>query len=178
MTCLHFYRYPLDVFPPTDFHTSTYFADPTTGKEFIFIIGGLGYTGQASRDRTDIYRLDLSDFSIHREEASGAGPAGGTKEHKAELLNELERPAIKITTKEVREYVVKKRGNESTTTQEGKKSISLANGEESTATGKAEEPKPTEEDEGSSMATRKGKELVTTEESKVFTLRLHDMRWI
>lgn len=64
--CLHFCSYPVDIFPPTDFHTSTYFADPRTGKESMSIIGGLGYTGQASRDQTDVYQLDLTDFSIQR----------------------------------------------------------------------------------------------------------------
>ena len=92
--------YPVDIFPPTDFHTSTYFADPTTGKEYIFIIGGLGYPVQSSRDRTDIYGLDLSDFSINRLKASGTGPPGGTYKHKAKLINKDENPAIRITTGE------------------------------------------------------------------------------
>ena len=92
--------YPVEIFPPTDFHTSTFFADPRTGKEYIFIIGGLGYADQPSRDRTDIYRLDLSDFNINRLKASGTGPPGGTCKHEAELVNEHEDPAIRITTGE------------------------------------------------------------------------------
>ena len=92
--------YPVDIFPPTDFHTSTFFADRTTGKEYMFIIGGLGYADQPSRDRTDIYRLDLSDFSIHRLKVSGRGPPRGTCKHKAELVNEHEDPAIRITAGE------------------------------------------------------------------------------
>ena len=126
-------RYPVDVFPPTDFHTSTYYADPKTGQKYIFIIGGLGYADQASRNRTDVYRLDLSDFSIHRVETSGAGPTRGTHNHKAELFTENEQPVIRITRKE---------------------------------------------DESSSMRAREGKELMTKKESKVFTLRIHDTRWI
>ena len=35
-----------------------------------------------------------------------------------------------------------------------------------------------EENEGSDWETNEGKELVTVEESKVFTLRIRDMRWI
>ena len=66
-------------------------------------------------------------------ETSGAGPIGGTREYKAELLNENEQSVIRITT---------------------------------------------EEDGSSSAGTREGKELVTTKESKAFTLRIEDMRWI
>ena len=66
-------------------------------------------------------------------ETSGAGPIGGIRKYKAELLNENEQSIIRITT---------------------------------------------EEDGSSSTRTREGKELVTTKESKVFTLRIQDMRWI
>lgn len=66
-------------------------------------------------------------------ETSGAGHIGGTREYKAELLNENEQPVIRIAP---------------------------------------------EEDESPSTRTREGKELVTTKESKVFTLRIQDMRWI
>ena len=125
--------YPLDIFSPTDFHTSTLVADPTTGKEYIFIIGGLGYRDQSSRNRTDIYRLDLRNFSINRLKASGTGPPGGTFRHTAELINEQEHLAIRITT---------------------------------------------EEGEESSTATLEGNEPGTTKESKVFNLRIRDMRWI
>ena len=107
MTCSHTCRYPVDVFPPTDFHTSTYFADPTTGKESILIIGGIGYPGQASRNRTEIHRLDLSDFSIHRLETSGASPAGGTSGHKAALIDEHGQPAIRITMEESKVFTLR-----------------------------------------------------------------------
>ena len=162
-------RYPVEVFPPTDFHTSTFYTDPKTGKEFIFIIGGLGYSGQASRNRTDVYQLDLSDFSIHRQKTSGAGPAGGMSRHKAELLDEHGQPVIRITAEEVKEYVVKEERKESTATEEGEAPM---------ATGKIQVPVSTEENEGSSTTTQEGKELVTIEESKMFTLRIGDMRWI
>ena len=171
-------RYPVDVFPPTDFHTSTYHADSTTGRESIFIIGGLGYPGQASRDRTEVYRLDLTDFSIQRLETAGAGPTGQTSNHKAELLDKIEQPAIRITTEEVKEWVQKRERKNQTTNEEGKEPTRLTDGEEFVATAKNESPVTKEEDEESSAVTRDGKELVTTKESKMFTLRIHDMRWI
>ncbi len=113
-------RYPIDIFPPTDFHTSTLYVDPMTSKEHILIIGGLGHTYQASRDRTDVYRLDLNDFGMRRLETSGAGPIGGTSHHKAELLDELEQPAIRITIKGDKDWIFKEERQESNTTREGK----------------------------------------------------------
>jgi hypothetical protein len=100
------YGYPLDVFPPTDFHTSTYVCDPRSGKEFIYIIGGLGYESSASRNQTDVYRLDLSDFSIRRLETFGAKPSGGTHRHNAELYHSAydTEPRIKITTEDGRQF--------------------------------------------------------------------------
>ena len=157
-------RYPVDVFPPTDFHTSTFYMDPTTAKEYILIIGGLGYVDQASRERTDIYRLDLNDFSMHRVETSGAGPIGGTYNHKAELLNEGEQPVIKITMQ----------------TEESQESTEVVDGEESTATTKDEETLVPIADVNAEprMTMQDGKESATTQERKVFTLRINDMRWI
>ena len=147
--------YPVEAFPPTDFHTSTFYADPMTGKGFIFIIGGLGYAGQASRNRTEIFRLDLSDFSIHKMDAFGAGPNGGTFRHKAELINEDGRPSIRLMTE--------------TEESEEPNTIATANDEDSVTADSDEQPR---------MMTREGEELVTREESKVFTLRIQDMRWI
>ena len=115
---------------------------------------------QACRTRTDVYRLDLSDFSIHRLETTGAGPTAGISRHKAELVVENEQPAIKIITKEVQEWFPK----------ESPDRILASKDEESTMT--------EEEDEDSDSTTNEGKELVTVEESKVFTLRIRDMRWI
>jgi hypothetical protein len=99
------YDYQVDVFPPTDFHTSTYFWDPISGQEVIVIIGGLGYKDGASRDRTDVYRLDLSDFSMQRLDTSGANPPGGVHGHGAKLVYGLynTEPTIKITTKDGRD---------------------------------------------------------------------------
>ncbi len=113
-------RYPIDIFPPTDFHTSTFYVDPMTGKEHILIIGGLGYDNQASRDRTDVYRLDLNDFSMHKLETYGMGPIGGTSHHKARLLDELEQPAIRVTIMEDKNWVLDADFQESDTIGEGK----------------------------------------------------------
>jgi hypothetical protein len=100
------YGYPLHVFPPTDFHTSTYICDPRSGKEFIYIIGGLGYEGSASRHQTDVYRLDLSNFGIQRLETVGAKPLEGTHRHDAEVYYSAydTEPRIKITTKDGRQF--------------------------------------------------------------------------
>ena len=101
------YGYPEDVFPPTDFHTSTYHRDPATGKEVIYIIGGLGYDNSPHRDDTHVYQLHLSDFSITKLETSGAKPAGGTDGHKAELVvhnADHAQPAIKVTTKDGQDF--------------------------------------------------------------------------
>lgn len=68
------YRYPTDVFLGTDFHTATYYKDNASGKEYIYIIGGLGYVGSAHRSATLTYQLDLQDFSIQRMETSGEAP--------------------------------------------------------------------------------------------------------
>ncbi|KAK3899811.1 hypothetical protein C8A05DRAFT_17812 [Staphylotrichum tortipilum] len=71
------YRYPVDVFAPTDFHSATYYKDEGTGKEYIYIIGGLGYPNSIHRDATVTYRLDLGDFSIRRMRTSGQEPPPG-----------------------------------------------------------------------------------------------------
>jgi hypothetical protein len=85
-------------------HTSTYFCDPISGQEVIFIIGDLGYRDGASRDRTDVYRLDLSDFSMQRLDTSSAKPPG--RIHGAELVHGpySTEPTIKITTKDGRDF--------------------------------------------------------------------------
>lgn len=98
------YGYPVDGFAPTDFHISTYYGDPISGQQVIFIIGGLGYSHSASRHRTDVYQLNLSDFSIQHLETSGANPPGGTHEHVAELVHGTSgtEPTIKIGAKDGR----------------------------------------------------------------------------
>ncbi|KAK4041128.1 hypothetical protein C8A01DRAFT_15094 [Parachaetomium inaequale] len=68
------YGYPTDVFPAVDFHTATYHKHQDTGKEYIYIIGGLGYKGGPHRRATLTHRLSLEDFSIQRMETMGEEP--------------------------------------------------------------------------------------------------------
>ncbi|KAK4149685.1 hypothetical protein C8A00DRAFT_18659 [Chaetomidium leptoderma] len=68
------YGYPTDVFPPTDFHTATYYKDENSGREYIYIIGGVGYKSGPHRQATLVHRLDLQDFSIQRLETAGEMP--------------------------------------------------------------------------------------------------------
>jgi hypothetical protein len=68
------YGYSTDVFLPTDFHTATYCKDEVTGKEYIYIIGGLGYMDSPHRHATLSHRLDLSNFSIQRMQTTGDAP--------------------------------------------------------------------------------------------------------
>ncbi len=71
------YRYPVEVFPPTDAHSAVYYPEEGTGKEYIYIIGGRGYAGGVHRQGTLTYRLDLDDFSIRRMRTSGQEPPPG-----------------------------------------------------------------------------------------------------
>ena len=151
--------YPVIVFPPTDFHTSTYYADPLTDREWIFIIGGLGYT---LRNRTDVYKLDLTSFRIQRVETSGTGPVGGTHDHKAKLLIENGQPVIRITTR----------------LEEINPPAGMVTGGESTASAKSEGTLVAEDNEESKMTIPGGLKSVMIKRSKVFTLRINDMRWI
>ncbi|KAL8822903.1 MAG: hypothetical protein Q9191_006374 [Dirinaria sp. TL-2023a] len=98
--CMAIYGYPTSVLPPVSFHTASYLVDPATGKECIFIIGGVGYTGSASHNQTDVYRLDLSDFSIHRLQTLGEPPKGGMFSHEASVLGGEGGPLIQMVTKE------------------------------------------------------------------------------
>lgn len=62
------FGYPKDVFPPTDFHTATYF------DGFVFIIGGLGYHGERKLGTTPVYRLNCKTWKIGMVETSGDNP--------------------------------------------------------------------------------------------------------
>jgi ankyrin repeat protein len=70
------YGYPRELFPPTDFHTST-----LVGK-YIYIIGNLGYLGERQCGCTPVLRLDVESLEIERVETSGDNP-GWISEHKA-----------------------------------------------------------------------------------------------
>lgn len=70
--------YPKDIFPPTDFHTATLIGD------HIWIIGSLGYKDSRIAQTAQVLRLDLTDFSIDKIEATGADP-GWINHHDAVL---------------------------------------------------------------------------------------------
>lgn len=70
------YGYPRAVFPPTDFHTAT-----LVGRH-IYVIGNLGYQEDRRPGCTQVYRLDLDDFSMARLETGGDLP-GWISRHKA-----------------------------------------------------------------------------------------------
>ncbi|GEM_PF-2490553 len=74
------YAYPEDVFPPTDFHTATLFSD------HILLIGSLGYQGRRNVGETQVFRLNLSDFSIEKVATTGECP-GWISRHQARLVD-------------------------------------------------------------------------------------------
>lgn len=62
------FLYPEDIFPPSDFHSST-----KLGNQII-IIGGLGYQKDRVESRTNMHVLNLDDFSIEFMPSSGDNP--------------------------------------------------------------------------------------------------------
>jgi len=74
------FLYPKHIFPPTDFHSSTKFVNK------IIIIGGLGYQKDRLTGQTNMFVLNLDDFSIKSLSSSGDKP-GWIFEHTA-LLDE------------------------------------------------------------------------------------------
>jgi hypothetical protein len=74
------YRYPTDVFPPTDFHTATLLGDS------IWIVGRLGYMGTRGTV-TPVYRLDTNTLAINKVEIRGESP-GWINSHSAEAMGE------------------------------------------------------------------------------------------
>uniref|UniRef100_UPI00148A07E8 Kelch repeat-containing protein n=1 Tax=Ruegeria sp. HKCCD8929 TaxID=2683006 RepID=UPI00148A07E8 len=81
---IEIYGYPTDVFPPTDFHSATLCGDE------IIIVGGLRYHEHRDYSDTFVFRLRLTDFSIHRVETQGDAPSW-LYEHKAELASDGKR---------------------------------------------------------------------------------------
>lgn len=75
------YGYPVDAFPPTDFHSST-----LVGNE-IFIIGRLGYPDGRVFGATPVYRLHLASMKIQSVETRGECP-GWIYKHSATLAND------------------------------------------------------------------------------------------
>jgi len=72
------YGFPKEVFPPTDFHTTT-----LTERQLI-IIGGLGYKNERIFGHTPVYALNQSDFHIEKIETSGEHP-GWIHKHEAQI---------------------------------------------------------------------------------------------
>ena len=73
------FAYPAEVFPPTDFHTSTW----VDGR--IIVIGCLGYAAQRCPGETPVYVLDTSSFQMRQLECFGNMP-GWLHEHRAQLV--------------------------------------------------------------------------------------------
>ncbi|MES2790356.1 MAG: ankyrin repeat domain-containing protein [Planctomycetota bacterium] len=67
--------YPENLFPPTDFHSSTFV------NGIIYIIGRLGYHGTREFAVTPVYRLNCHTWKIEPVQTSGANP-GWIYEHK------------------------------------------------------------------------------------------------
>lgn len=68
--------YPEKVFPPTDFHSATYL------NGFIYVVGGLGYSGSRQFGTTPIYQLNCETWKIESVASTGNNP-GWIYEHKA-----------------------------------------------------------------------------------------------
>jgi ankyrin repeat protein len=68
--------YPKHIFPPTDFHSATLV------REYIYIIGCLGYRDERIYNETPVYRLHSQTFKIEKIETTGEKP-GWINQHKA-----------------------------------------------------------------------------------------------
>lgn len=60
--------YPMEVFPPTDYHSATPVGD------YLYLIGCLGYPKQRVPDETPVYRLDCRTFRMKRIRTRGENP--------------------------------------------------------------------------------------------------------
>ena len=77
------YIYAEEVFPPTDFHTSTLI------DHQIYIIGNLGYPEDRQPGQTPVYRLHVDTLKIEKIETRGDNP-GWISDHKAYCTDETE----------------------------------------------------------------------------------------
>jgi hypothetical protein len=75
---IEIFGYPLDVFPPTDFHSATLAGDR------ILIIGNLGYSGKRRPGTTQVVSIDLATLSSSLIETHG-DPPGWIHGHSATL---------------------------------------------------------------------------------------------
>jgi ankyrin repeat protein len=72
------FGYTEDLFPPTDFHSATYF------NGSIWIVGRLGYSGRRNFGTTPVYRLACSTWHIEQVTTEGDNP-GWIFGHRARL---------------------------------------------------------------------------------------------
>ncbi len=77
------FGYPREIFPPTDFHTATLVG------ERIILIGSLGYPEDRRLGMTQVFALNLADYSMVRLPSVGEAP-GWLHHHQAELVGEEE----------------------------------------------------------------------------------------
>lgn len=75
---LEIYGYPLDVLPPTDFHSATLVG------ERIVLVGCLGHPAQRDPSVTPVYALDTGSLAVTRLQTAGDAP-GWLFKHEAEL---------------------------------------------------------------------------------------------
>jgi hypothetical protein len=76
-----FYLYPMEAFPPTDFHSATLIGDE------IFLIGSLGYQDLRRVGETQVLKLDTRTLRIVAIQTTGDGP-GWISDHTAERTGE------------------------------------------------------------------------------------------
>ena len=74
------YGYPVEIFPPTDFHTAT-----LAGASDLYLIGSLGYRDARRPGETPVYRLDTTTMQITALQTSGDSP-GWISDHTAEYV--------------------------------------------------------------------------------------------
>jgi hypothetical protein len=84
---IEIFGYPVDEFPPTDFHTATLIGD------FIYLIGSLGYRGARRFGETPVFRLDPRTLRMETLATIGEAP-GWLYGHRATLAGPRE---IRIT---------------------------------------------------------------------------------
>lgn len=82
------YGYPGEIFPPTDFHTST-----LTGNGIV-IIGNLGYPEDRMSGQTQVFTLNVQSLAMNLTAATGECP-GWISKHTAELAADGQ--SIKVT---------------------------------------------------------------------------------
>lgn len=106
------YTYPEHVFPPTDFHTATLVGDQ------IYVIGNLSYPSIRKPGYTQVFILDLEDFSMGRIETKGQSP-GWISRHDASFDGQS---TITITGGKV---ITEKNGEEDYVTNHTQYSLNL-----------------------------------------------------